>query len=269
MEAPGSLRGYVRVLQPDDARAAIVKQVPPSSQRHVEVGLALKRSSAARGSAYEPLQEWQWTCYHLLFLNGEYRSKPCCKIVFALPRIQRCFRRPQSTQNSLELKARKHLNQVPKLVIFSRKQIHVSHIWLFHECHILQINKKSYQFVSVISSALKLWKTLRKNNPNAKPFLSHDQTFLHSESIPFSSHPPIRFRRRGLLAMVGIQVIRVLCRLILRYQVGHDLTRLIKLVEVFGKRRRLLIPLHEGVAFAHAIVLFDYAFEQLHDKQKH
>ena len=77
--------------------------------------------------------------------------------------------------------------------------------------------------------------------------------------------PPVRLGRHStpFIARVGVQVIRVLGRLVLGDQVRDHLPRLVELVQVLREGRRLLVRLDEGVPLAHAVVLLDYPLEEL------
>lgn len=89
-------------------------------------------------------------------------------------------------------------------------------------------------------------------------------TFLFPPLFSSSTHPPVRLRRRGPGAPgVRTQVVCVLGGLVLGDEVPDDLPRLVELEEVLRERRSLLVPLHEGVAFPHAVVLLDYPLEEL------
>lgn len=84
---------------------------------------------------------------------------------------------------------------------------------------------------------------------------------VDSACRPPLAHPPVRLGRGGL--PLWVEVVLVFGGLVLANEVGDDGAGLVELGQALGEGARLLVRLHEGVAFAHAVVLPDNAFEEL------
>lgn len=109
-------------------------------------------------------------------------------------------------------------------------------------------------------------RSIDKNTPNhpiTSSTASQPNLYPQAPDQPSSPHPLVRLGRVVLVAKVRAEVVWVLGRLVLGNQVRHHLLGLVKLVKVVGKRRRLLVPLEEGVALAHAVVLAKDSFKEL------
>jgi hypothetical protein len=83
----------------------------------------------------------------------------------------------------------------------------------------------------------------------------------HNPTLASSACSPVCLG--GCSWLIWVQIICVLCRLVFGNQISDYLSGLVKFVEVFRERRRLLVAVYERITLSHIAVLFDNSFEEL------
>lgn len=117
--------------------------------------------------------------------------------------------------------------------------------------------------MSYCQQAFNTLRTLFSHKRPHHRFLGPCRWYNHSHKAR-SANPFVCLCRGRLLAQVWIKIVCVFGGLVIGDQVSHHLSGFVKLVQIIGEWCRPLVSLHEGISFAHAIVLSDNPFEQLH-----